>query len=220
MGEVTDLLLLFLAARKDVELPFRECLAREHERWSGIGEANVFVRLPKDPFVSFVPGMRGFDATLELRAAPERFETALAGLDEHLDALVQRDLCAVVAGQEHTFVGGESGPVRYQYLMRRRQGLSHEQYIAHYGTHHAEIGIRTPGKLGYGQVHTALDRSRELAGAIGFGAWQIDSVSRLWIESVDAFLAAAGPVGQEAVEDEKNFVDGANSVMFASAALA
>ena len=219
MAEPSDLLLVFLASRSGADEALREGLLRERERWRKIGEAEAFVRLTEDPFREFMPGMRGFDATLELHATPSQFGDALAGLGERLDAVAQRDLCAVVTGQEHTFVSGGPAPVRYHYLMRRRHDFDHERYIAHYGSHHAGLGIRTGGKIGYSQVHTALERSRELATDGGFGIWQIDSVSRLWIDSVEGFLAEAGPAGQEAVEDERGFVDGANSVMFASTVL-
>ena len=62
--------------------------------------------------------------------------------------------------------------------------------------------------------------SEEIAQGEGLGVWRIDSVSRLWLDSVDEFLSSAGEVGQEAIADERGFVDGANSVMFASEALA
>ena len=211
-----DITLLFLAARSGVEKAMQEMLASEVTRCKTLGDACGFVRIAEDPFRDFVPGARGFEATLELRLDPAARPEALAGLGERIDGLVQRDLSAVVVGHDHEFVAGGPGPIRYQYLMRRRHDFDPARYLAHYGTVHADIGVRTPGKLGYSQVHAALDDSRRAAEVLGFGAWQIDSVSRLWIESPEAFLAAAGSVGQEALADERGFVDGANSVMFAS----
>ena len=219
MAESPDLLLVFLAARAGAEAELTTLLAAERTRWSEHGEAFAFVRIPKDPFVEFAPGMRGFDATLELRGAPEAFRSATAGLGDRFDSVVQRDLSAAVVGIDRELVAGGPSAVRYQYLMRRRHDHGHEQYLAHYGTVHAEIGIRTPGKVGYSQVHTDLTRSREIAHAEGLGLWQIDSVSRLWLSSVEEFLSEAGEAGQEAVADERSFVDGANSVMFASSPL-
>jgi hypothetical protein len=219
MAEPSDLLLVFLATRAGADDQLGQRLSAERERWQEFGEAEAFLRLAKDPFREFTPGMRGFDATLELHATPNRLAEAVAGLGQRLDGVVHRDLCALVVGQEHTFVSGGPTPVRYQYLMRRRHDFDHERYIAHYGTHHAGLGIRTGGKVGYSQVHSALDRSKALAATEGFGVCQIDSVSRLWIDSVEGFLSEAGPAGQEAVEDERGFVDGTNSVMFASTVL-
>ena len=220
MTDSPDLLLVFLAARTGSEAALADRLAAERERWSAFGEAQAFVRIPKDRFVDFVPGMRGFDATLELRAGPDSFRSATTGLGERFESIVQRDLSAVIAGIDRELVAGGPAPVRYQYLMRRRHDFTHEQYLAHYGTVHADIGIRTPGKLGYSQVHVDPALSEEIAQGEGLGVWRIDSVSRLWLDSVDEFLSSAGEVGQEAIADERGFVDGANSVMFASEALA
>ena len=219
MSESPDLLLVFLAARSGCEAELPSLLAVERSRWSEHGEAEAFVRIEKDPFVEFTPGMRGFDATLELRGTPEAFRAAASGVGDRFDAVVQCDLSAAVVGVDHELVAGGPAAVRYQYLMRRRHDHDHGRYLAHYGTIHAGIGTRMPGMLGYSQVHTDLSLSQEIARAGGLGGWQVDSVSRLWVNSVEEFLSQAGALGQEAVADERNFVDGANSVMFASSVL-
>jgi len=218
--EPHDVLLVFLAAREGCMSELYPALATERDAWSRTGAADGFVRIADDPFAAFQPGMRGFDATLELRAPAGEHPLVLEGFAERFAHLAHLDLSAVVSGVEHAFVPGEAGPVRYQYLMRRRHDLGHDAYLAHYRTRHAAIGIRTGGHQGYSQVHSMPVASAGLARAAGLGNWAADSVSRLWIASVEDFLANAGPAGVEAVADEKGFVDGANSVMFASTRLA
>ena len=48
----------------------------------------------------------------------------------------------------------------------------------------------------------------------GFGVSELDGVAILHLESVEVFLAesSTSSVGAQAIEDERNFVDGPNSV--------
>jgi hypothetical protein len=216
---------MFLAAR---DQPREELGSRLSEAIAAIepAEPGLFLRLADDPFAAFSPGARGFDATIEVpfpASFPERADPPewLSSLGERLEPLVHRDLSAAVCGPEHHFVPGGPSPVRYQYLMRRRSGWDHARYLAHYGTVHADIGTRTPGTRGYSQLHVEPSASAQLAAALGFGVWRIDSVSRLWLDTIDEFLreSTRSGVGAEALADEEGFVDRPNSVMFASESL-
>ena len=83
---------------------------------------------------------------------------------------------------------------------------------------HSDFGVRTPGKLGYVQFHVDPEASRRAAEVACVGVWDVDSVSELHLESVEAFIGevARWDGGKEAIDDEKLFVDRPNSVDFCS----
>jgi hypothetical protein len=111
--------------------------------------------------------------------------------------------------------------VRYQYVMRRKIGITHEQYLDHYVNRHARFGLLTPGIEGYTQFHVDAATSAAAAASAGFGVWRADSVSELHLASVEKFLTGLSESNpaDDAAEDEERFVDRRNSVMFTSAAL-
>jgi hypothetical protein len=186
------------------------------------GRTALLLRIPDDPFAGANPGMRGFDATLDLRCstpdAPERLIAAVGGLGERLGAIAHADLSAALLGNDHRIVPCDADPVRYQYAMRRRVDLTRAQYLAHYLQVHAEFGRRQPGVLGYTQFHVDLELSRRAAAAAGVGIWAFDSISELHLDAVRTFTDAIAKMPAEAVQapllDEENFVDRANSVSF------
>jgi hypothetical protein len=197
------------------------------ERRAGVGRTGLLLRVPDDPFASANPGMRGFDATLELCGIPasslEPVFGALDGLGERLARIAHVDLSAALIGIDHRIVPSPADPVRYQYAMRRRADLSHAQYVDHYLTVHAEFGRRQPGVLGYTQFHVDPALARRAAASAGVGVWAFDSISELHLESLRAFTDALARMPREAVEaplrDEENFVDRASSVSFVTRAL-
>jgi hypothetical protein len=169
-----------------------------------------------------MPGMRTFDATLDVRGEDDsQVMAALAGIAERLDDVAHADLSCVLVGTDNAVIPCDPTPVRYQYVMRRKIGTTHEQYLDHYVKRHAEFGRITPGIEGYTQFHVDATLSRAAASAAGFGLWRADSVSELHLASVDTFLHALATdnPGEAATEDEQRFVDRRNSVMFTSAVL-
>ena len=225
-----DKLLLLLAARggasrDELTALLRDVAAELSPRLPAAGRSlRGFVRRADDPFARGGPPMRGFDATLELRAAggAAAFAEAVRGLGERIAGRAFADLSAAIAGADRAIVPppGET-PIRYQYVMRRRRDLTHAQYLDHYLRVHAEIGRHTPGIAGYVQLHAEPEASREVARAAGFGLWDAASVSELHLASLEAFLGAIATWegGKQAIADEENFIDRRNSVMFTSDAV-
>jgi hypothetical protein len=76
----------------------------------------------------------------------------------------------------------------------------------------------TPGIEGYVQLHVDLERSRSAAALAGCGTWGVDSISELYMESLETFLAAIGDLTNDggAREDEEIFVDKSRSIDFTS----
>ena len=99
--------------------------------------------------------------------------TIVAAVDSHID----RSASVALDGVDFNFVECPPAPIRYQYLMRRRQDYSHADYLERYGDIHSKFGIATPGIEGYTQFHVDLDASATLADELGLGIADVDSVS-------------------------------------------
>jgi hypothetical protein len=216
--------LLLFAARGGSGDTLDEAVVVEAQRAAATAglQAVAMRQVPDDPFAMAVPGMRPFDATIELRGDDDAaVRAAIAGVDDRLGALIHADLSAALAGVDHVEIACTPTPVRYQYVMRRKIATTHEQYLDHYVHNHARFGHVTPGIEGYTQFHVDASSSSAAAAAAGFGVWRADSVSELHLESVEKFmtgLATSNPA-EGAAEDEERFVDRRNSVMFTSVVL-
>jgi hypothetical protein len=216
--------LLLFAARGGTREVLDEAVVDEAQRIAEVaGITAVAMRqVPDDPFGSAMPGMRTFDATIEVRGDDDAvLRSAIAGVDDRLGAVIHADLSAALAGVDNVEIPCVPTPVRYQYVMRRKVDITHEQYLDHYVNRHARFGHVTPGIEGYTQFHVDDTSSAAAAAAAGFGVWRADSVSELHLESVEKFLTglATSNPADGALEDEERFVDRRNSVMFTSAIL-
>lgn len=175
-------------------------------------EVNVMLRIKDDPF-----GKRTqFRAAIEVTgrdATAASLATQLRGLDQSLEEVAYLDLSSLLVGVDVVIVPCGKMPIRYQYLMRRNASFSHAGYLKRYREIHAEFGSRTPGIAGYVQFHVDPEASRLAASSAGLGIWAVDSVSELYLESVETFLSAVSQssIGGEAIADEEVFVDRANS---------
>jgi hypothetical protein len=219
---------LLLATRGGVDLhsaDFRTRLEEEATLWQTTLEASMLtttalVAMSSDPFARANRGMRAYDVVLEGASEsdlPTRKVTqALSGVGDRFVDVAHRDLSAVLLGSVNSVVPPRDASTRMLYLMRRRVGTTHAQYIEHYAEVHADIGRRTPEIVGYEQLHVDEEATRSVVEAAGLGVWHVDSVSELHIESVERFVAAVAtsPVAAEAPADEERFVDRRNSVMF------
>lgn len=162
-------------------------------------------RVDRDPFGAKSP-WRG---TLELRGSEAELLARAAGLAGRFGALVDAAASTALIGSEHVPLESPPAPLRYQYLMRRRADFSHEAYLAYYRDVHAQFGLRTPGSLGYVQLHADPAASRRAADASGFAVCDVDSVSELQLASLRDFLraVAGSTIGAEVVVDEERFMD-------------
>ncbi len=193
----------------------RELAARAPE---AIASVATMWRVPGDPFGAQTPTA----GALEIRACEGQGAAALVPLAVGLAARfgddVHSDLCTALVGQDHVFIAARYAPIRYQYLMRRRAGFTHESYLERYREIHSRFGFETPGISGYVQLHVDASATREAARAAGFAGWDVDSVSELHMDSLERFLEeiASSTIGADATADEEVFVDRANSMAFCS----
>jgi hypothetical protein len=183
-----------------------------------------------DPFPASNPGMRPYQAVLEIDHAGADLAESGAVVDTvhkvvgQLDDLVQFDLSTVVVGRPTRIAGSPDTPIvaRYVYLMRRKAGTTHQQYLDEYAPH-ARFGYDIPGIAQYVQVHVDQERSRDAARVLGFGGWQVDSVTELYIASMEELFAPSEQrehLVTDSYEDELRFVDRDNSVQFCLTPLA
>ena len=98
--------------------------------------------------------------------------------------------------------------------MRRRADITHDAYLDHYFHRHSDFARHLTSITAYNQIHIDRAASKDLARSIGVGVHQVDSVSELSFDSIEAFFAGMEPEAVGAAEDELTFVDRANSVSF------
>ena len=211
-------LLAQLVPRRDAEAAVAASLEEvAHVLAMAAGASVVSLwRVERDPFGAKTP----YRGALELRTVEgaDALIALVAGLAQRFGDALDPATSTTLVGEEHVLIPSDRAPVRYQYLMRRRADFTHEAYLARYREVHAQFGLRTPGILGYVQVHVDPAASRRAADAAGFGICDVDSVSELHLASLGEFLRAvsASPIGAEAVADEERFVDRARSFDFCS----
>ncbi len=215
-------LLSHLVARQRAETDFDTVLTAEIERMRTVAPASIdaingMIRLENDIFGPNAP----YRGTIEIRgdadARPDVI-ALIAGLADRFGNRIHADLSTALFGADAVFVEPKRTPVRYQYLMRRNAEFSHASYLERYESIHSQFGLKTPGIHGYVQFHIEPESSRQLAASARVGVWQVDSVSELYLESVEAFLAALGSLDNDggARQDEEIFVDRPRSHDFAS----
>ncbi len=110
--------------------------------------------------------------------------------------------------------------IKLVFMIRRREGVTREEFHRYWREEHAQLVKRHADVLGirrYVQTHaleTSLDDA--LAGSRGSSPRQYDGVAELWWDSIDELVRAAlsedGQVAQqELLDDERRFIDVANS---------
>lgn len=215
---------LLLAARDGCDDALEQALGEEAARAAGLlgagARATVLRRIEDDPFAAQYPTPRAFDAVLalDLPAGDERADRLIDCVrqaDQRLDRWVQPDVSGAIVARRIRLVGGE-GPLRFVYLMRHRAGSTTAAFQEHWGGPHAEFGRRTGGIAGYDQLHVDRGAARAAARLAGFAVHAIDGAPELHLRSVGEFVSAAvgSETGDAAIEDERSFVDGRNSVGF------
>ena len=139
---------------------------------------------------------------------------AVSGVAAELGPLIDPARSAAVAGDEHVIVPGEQ-PLTLAMAIRRLPALTHEQYIEHWSTVHAELGRAVPGSQGYRQVRPVAQLSRRVAAAAGVGVADLDGVALAYYADERAFFAIMGnaEVAGPLLADERTFIDHAASAL-------
>jgi uncharacterized protein (TIGR02118 family) len=110
--------------------------------------------------------------------------------------------------------------IKLVFMLRRRDGITREEFQRYWKGEHAELVKRHAELLRirrYVQTHARdTDLDDALAGSRGSEPRQYDGVAELWWDSIDDLAQAAtseeGQTAQQALlEDERRFIDLANS---------
>ena len=110
--------------------------------------------------------------------------------------------------------------IKLVFVIRRREGMTREEFQRYWREEHAPLVKRHAGVLRvrrYVQTHARdTDLDDALAGSRGSEPRQYDGVAELWWDSIDDLVQAAtseeGQTAQQALlEDERRFIDVANS---------
>jgi uncharacterized protein (TIGR02118 family) len=110
--------------------------------------------------------------------------------------------------------------IKLVFMVRRREGITREEFQRYWKEEHAELVQRHARLLRirrYVQTHAHdTDLDDALAGSRGSEPRQYDGVAELWWDSIDDLVQTAtsqeGQTAQQALlEDERRFIDVANS---------
>ena len=111
--------------------------------------------------------------------------------------------------------------IKLSFCLRRLPHLSREEFQTYWRETHAPLVAKhaeTLGILRYVQVHTGHEALNGAMQASRGGPDAYDGVAELWFESEEAMAAntseAAAAAGRELLEDEKKFIDLANSPLW------
>ena len=106
--------------------------------------------------------------------------------------------------------------IKLVFMIRRREGMTREEFQRYWREEHAELVKRHAEVLGirrYVQTHARdTDLDDALARSRGCEPRQYDGVAELWWDSIDDLVQAAtneeGQTAQQALlEDERRFID-------------
>lgn len=164
-----------------------------------------------------VKGTPPFDAVFEVGAPDVAWEQLLAAIKEipkRLESFLDLANSAVIAGVEHLIIPGEDS-LTIVFAIKRLPGMAPEAFYDHWLNKHAEVGRSIPNLRGYRQFHADAAATIQAARATGVGLDDFDGVAQSYFKDVEDFLKimAEPEMVQDAIEDEKNFIDHTGSPM-------
>ncbi|HEX4189166.1 MAG TPA: EthD domain-containing protein [Solirubrobacteraceae bacterium] len=115
---------------------------------------------------------------------------------------------------------GGSPMIKLVFMVKRREGMTREEFQRYWREEHAELVKRHAELLRirrYMQTHARdTDLDHAISGSRGSEPREYDGVAELWWDSIDDLVQAAtseeGQAAQQALlEDERRFIDVANS---------
>jgi EthD domain len=139
---------------------------------------------------------------------------AVRGVGADFGQFIDPARSAALAGGEHVIVPGEER-LMLAMAIRRLPSLTHEQYVEHWSTVHAELGRKVPGSQGYRQVRPVEPLSRQVADTAGLGVADLDGVALAYYSDEEAFFSIMGnaEVTSSLLADEQTFIDHSASAL-------
>ncbi len=171
-----------------------------------------FAPTPHQALTSAGPAATDLVVELSAKSAEdwEELSEAAAGVADALAGIIDTGKSIAFAGNEVAITAG-TGPALLVFGLRRHEDLTQEQFMSHWFGDHIEVGREVEG-VRYRQCHVEMDVSRDLSARLGFSDHSWDGVVLSYFDDVAAAVALMSSSGvKEALEDEKIFVDHANS---------
>lgn len=183
--------------------------------------AAVMIPLDNDPLAAPAdsPFLTGLDVVLEMVAPAgvslRSFQRDLSTMLSPLMTLVDRERSRVACGYHRCFQESGQKPLRYHYLMARRQDFSQADYLDYYVHSHSRFGVASP-LADYYQNYIDARAGVRLAGMLGLKPVIAESISELRFLRLEDYLSSdvIAEIGPAASVDEERFVDRAASQSF------
>ncbi len=156
------------------------------------------------------------DAILTLRAAPEAIFAVLPAVMRALAPAVDRTRSSLLASHRHAILpGGEA--IRLFFGLRRLERLTLAGFHDYWLNRHAELGRRLIPPYSYHQLHADGAMTAAMAMAAGLPPSTLDGVVEVHFPDIAAFVAQLSrpEIADEALADERNFIDHARSIFWA-----
>lgn len=133
-----------------------------------------------------------------------------------LGPLIDPARSSLLAFRRHAVLPG-GGPVRLYFGLRRLARLTLDEFHDYWLNHHAELGRRLIPPHSYHQLHADPEATRHWAAGAGLPASTLDGVVEVHFPDVAALIAQLSrpEVAEEALADERNFIDHARSEFWA-----
>jgi hypothetical protein len=156
------------------------------------------------------------DAILTLRAEPRRIAVALPAVMQALAPAVDRTGSTLFASYRHAILPGHDA-IRLFFGLRRLERLTLEGFHDYWLNRHAELGRRMIPPYTYHQLHADPAMTAEMAAIAGLSASSLDGIVEVHFPTIAAFVAQLSrpDVAEEALADERNFIDHARSIFWA-----
>lgn len=137
----------------------------------------------------------------------------LAGLGQLLAEQVDPRQCGVLAGTEHTIIGG-TAPLALVYPIRRVASMTRDAFVQRWFRGHVEVAAEAGnlGKFRYRQFHADPGENERAAATIGVGRADFDGAAIGFYDTVDDFIRVAVDPNMR-IEDELHFIDHSRSTL-------
>ncbi len=176
--------------------------------------AAVMIPRDNDPLAAPAgsPFLPGLDVLLEMVAPAgvslRACQRELSPMLSPLMTLVDRERSRVACGYHRCFQESGQKPVRYHYLMVRRQDFSQADYLDYYVHSHSRFGVATP-LADYYQNYIDAPAGVRLAEVFGLKPVIAHSISELRFLRLKDYLSSdvVAEIGPAASVDEERFVD-------------
>ena len=156
------------------------------------------------------------DAIVTLRRDPRDNLHSLSEVMAALAPLIDSSRSSVLVTQRHAILPG-SDAIRLFFGLRRLERLTLAGFHDYWLNHHAELGRRLIPPYTYHQLHSDPVATAALARSLGVAAATFDGVVEVHFPDLDAFVRQLSrpEVAEEALADERNFIDHARSIFWA-----